>query len=568
MDVLRLLADARNQAILSLLHAEPSYARRVAQLVEYPEPEVTRRLRRMEKAGLVSGTWQHIGKNVKMYRPTTSDIRVTLGAEGMHVALGDAHVIRHDPVPLGMPPVPEIAGRDAELEMLHQAWPTCLVLGMPGIGKTAVAAAYAHQAAPAFWHAFRGAESVTWLATRFALFVAQRGDSTLLEAVRDSDPLDHARLLEDALVHDSHVVVLDDLHRAEQPLAGILRVAMGQKRAGQLVVTSRQRPAGLASPGLHTLELTGVPDAAVQRIVGPCDAPLVRRLQKQLGGHPLALHLLRGAAQHLGVGPGDLLDRAPSTEIQAYLLEELDKGLSEGERRVLGAACIMIGPFTHKDLAAVNPRARATDLASLQRQCLVGQTAEGAVLHDIVRAFFYARLDDPIEMHLAAAGHAAQKGTAGGRIEAMHHWMVAGRRDKVLELVSQNLDVREHDLLHSRHATRYSEILHSFERQDVPDDRTWALLCDERGDLDFSQGEWEEALRHYDEADAYFQQNKDGWEDEDLAWKRAMALQRLGRLDEASRAVAEALKDAPPSGRPRERLEKLQAELDATALPA
>lgn len=82
LDVVKIVSNGSNRAILAALAEAPSYARALARRVGLTEGEVQRRLRRMEIAGLVRGGWRHAGKTIKEYRLLAAglDVRFADGA--------------------------------------------------------------------------------------------------------------------------------------------------------------------------------------------------------------------------------------------------------------------------------------------------------------------------------------------------------------------------------------------------------------------------------------------------------------------------------------------------------
>ena len=131
----------------------------------------------------------------------------------------------------------------------------------------------------------------------------------------------------------------------------------------------------------------------------------------------------------------------------------------------------------------------------------------------------------------------------------------------MLDLLERNLDLREFDAMDGGYHHLYLGILELFPRDEVRDERRWALIEDEKGDIRLHRGEAERALQHYATALAYFQAAKDAPRITDLAWKRGLALQQLGKVADARAAADEGLRVARAAGVATERLEQLRAEL-------
>lgn len=577
--LLRELSQKPNQAILNQLAFEPSYPRRISEMLEMPETEVARRLRRMERLGLVAGDWAYVGKNVKLYKLLVDRLEVQVDHEGIKIDLhgpdGDRPAVVREAFTMHVPTAEGFVGREDEAEALDGPEPVVVLQGLPGVGKTALAAHYAHEHVGdrrVFWHSFRGVESLAWLAGRLGAFLSQAGDRTLLAAVRQtSEPAELRELVWDGMDRDDLLLVLDDLHRLEDDaVQEFLADTPSRIQNAKLLLTSREGPVHLPQPGrVRVLPLGGLDDEAMQELCAAkgvrIPKKLVPRLRDEVGGHPMALNLFIETVKELGVEPDELLDRIPERNLEEYLLREVHQALSEDERRVLALASLFRGAFTAKDLGALATRSVQGPLLKVRRRLLVQTLEDGFALHEVVRNFFHQFLDDPQKMHERLADHFLKNRTIEGRLEAYHHLNEAGRRNRILHLIEEDFDLHEFQGLDTEYQDLYMKVLDLFDRTDVADARRWAILEDERGDILLNRRKANAALKHYDAAVEIFQ---DAGEDvdrlADLAWKRAIALEQLGKADQALDACQAALKLDRIPKRQRRRLEETSARLAAS----
>ncbi|MFO1533269.1 MAG: hypothetical protein ABR562_06180 [Thermoplasmatota archaeon] len=570
--LLKAVSNGANRAILGLLAVEASYPRRIGVLLGYPEGEVARRLRRLEGMGLVASAWgrqgDRDGKNVKLYRLAATTLTIRIAASGIDVKVaGAAKPTRPAPAPSNIPHVGEFVGRTQELAQLAGPDAVHLVLGMPGVGKTTLLARHAStQARPVFWRSFRGVETMTWLANQVALFLGANGDGALLDRLEAApDEAAAAEATVRAMDASGALFVLDDAHRAEDSaVRQFLSDAVARMRNARLLVGSRDWVAHDPSrPGLRILRLAGLPDADAATLLqgrGVTVPPhLVPRLRSEAGGHPLALNLLAQAA----LDSGDLeklLDHKPERDLETWLLQEIDDRLGDDERLVLAHASLFRTPFSAADIAALSGKRIEGALTRLRRRMLVLDAPGGHALGEVVQNFFYARLQDKKALHGKAAAHALARGTTESRLEAMHHYLAAGERRKVLELVETNIDLHDYAFIDAGYHRLYNEVLAAFTRKEVGDDRHWALILDEKGDIALHAGDAAAALPLYQEALALFQRLKDAAGTVDAGWKLALALEKLGRGKDA-RIVCDDLLRAAPDGQAKERLVELQGRL-------
>ncbi len=572
--MLRLLTSSKNQSILGLLAIEPSYPRRLAEILDLSEADVGRRLRRMKKVGLVTSDWAQVGQNVKLYRLTSDQFQLKISPEGVHVSLdgkdGPKMPVAHtETAPEALPSAASFVGRHRELQALTGPEPV-VVLGLPGIGKTSLLAHHAGQMdgqGNVFWCGCRGVESFNWLAHRFALFFAQQGDSSLLRAIeKDTELADKWELMLTGMDKPGNLFVFDDAHRVtDESVRSFLDDAAGRVDEAKIVLAARE-PIQIhpESERVRSIQLEGLADEDIHAFLEakeiPADDDILRTLREEVGGHPLALNLLVGTAQSRQKPLEDILARMPKEDLEHFLLREVNDTLEEDERSVISLASLFRTQFTIDDLQTLTKRPVNGPLLRLRRKLLIETRGEGYFLHETLRNFFHDHLGDRKRLHQKVADRYLESDTEEGRLEAMHHLLAAGRRDRVLEMLETNLDLREFERIDTGYHDLYMSVLSLFRREEVTDDRRWAIMEDERGDILYHRGDLEGALEHYDEALAYFRDQKDQSFAADLEWKRALILSRLGREKEAEAARRKGLESAPRDGLSRQRLEEMETE--------
>lgn len=573
--VLKAVANEHNQAILSLLAVEPTYPRRIAELLTMDETGVARRLKRMSAAGLVEAEWEHVGKNVKIYRLIPEALQVAFAADGLRVEMLEPGGQRTstsvvDRVPRRLPSVDGFVGREAELAVLEGPSPVVVVDGMPGVGKSSLVAAFVHQVkdeATVFFHRCRGTESIRWLASRLGVELADQGDRRLLDAVEaGAEVPDLTDLLLDAIDTPGRVVVLDDVHTIEDdPVERLLSEAIERTREGKLILSGRQRVAyNPALDHVERLHLTGLDDQAIDAFLEAegieLPGDLKPQLRAEVGGHPLALALFLEASRAPDVEIEDLLDRIPEEDLERWLLREVDDNLGDRDRAVLAHAGLFRDTFTERDLRAVYDKDPTGALLRLRRRHLIEHLGDAYAIHEVLANHFRRSLDDQRALHDRLARHYLSKGTVEARLEAMHHYLAAGKRTRVLGLLEEDLDLAELDVIDQGYHNLYLRVLDRFDEADIRDPRQRALLHDEKGDIRFHRGEHETALGHHEQAAQLFDKLDEPPRLADLAWKRALSLEALGRRDDARQAAQEGLDHTSPGDREHDRLTRFLGE--------
>jgi tRNA A-37 threonylcarbamoyl transferase component Bud32/tetratricopeptide (TPR) repeat protein len=376
------------------------------------------------------------------------------------------------PEPQPPPPVDGAVGRRAELEALvvHLRDKQTLVLtGMPGAGASTLAALLARSVglSPTFWHTCRPGEGIAVIVRRLIEFLAWHGHPAAWQRYLRARQLeglfpDPLELLDDAgaaLRRLQPLVCLDDLHTiGDDPqlpaLLERLRHAAVAGPGGLLVTT---RPPAPSIGNEAVVAVGGLdPQAArmlLEQIAGPLPAVVADKLCAATGGNAQLLTLAANAARSAGDAAAlaeRLLERSG---IEHYLHGQIDRGLSERERDVMGALAALLGDEADEALieelldGAPVRRALITlrDRHLLERRLTVGGPVFGQ--HPLVRDFYYGALgrQQRRALHSRAADHTLRAG--GDTLRAAEHLFGAGEPGAAIDLVAR--DVRHH-LSHGR----------------------------------------------------------------------------------------------------------------------
>jgi transcriptional regulator with XRE-family HTH domain/tetratricopeptide (TPR) repeat protein len=321
---------------------------------------------------------------------------------------------RPDVRPSGLPPAAgDFTGRAAELREVRDALEAdagvCVVSGMGGVGKTALAVRCAHRLEAAFADG--------------CLFVDLRGPDETPAAVHDrllrvlgvpaegipADPDDRAALYRSRLRGRSLLLVLDNAGSAAQ-----VRPLLPAEPKCRVLVTSRSRLTALDDARHVSLDV--LPAGAAAELVAalteadPADAA---RVAERCGRLPLAVRI---AAARLRAHPAwDVAELERRLAVEAGRLGELDDGerslsaafrlsarlLSPPEARLFGL--LALHPGSDLDVQAASalcglePRVTDRLLDRLHDAYLVTQPAADRYgFHDLLRAFAAETADSAV----------------------------------------------------------------------------------------------------------------------------------------------------------------------------
>ncbi len=473
--ILRLLSNPVNLELLILLNTKPSYPRELARLTGRDETDVSRRLKLLEKAGLVEGSWRKIGgRNIRMYRLSVRGLRIDFVGGGVKVSGTPGSAPAHEARSLfsleaGPPRQRLFVGRRGELEKLRSAGtPIVVVWGMSGIGKTSLVAKAFEDLGKLYWHTLSRLDTPEYVLWRLAFFLSGLGYSRLLNYL--GTPGRSVELAADMAVEGlsaaGATLVFDDYHVVEGSEAGALVRRLAKRSGGyRVVIVSRRRPRGLPyhEPGM-------VSEILLKGLSPPESEELLRRRGVELepgelaevyaatAGHPLLLHMFAEAYRSGGLGQY-------KGEAARYLWREVYSALPEPERKLLSILAAFEDPQPPELIAELSGiRGPEPHLYRLADRGLVEQLPEGFRAYPLVASLIgrAGRRD----LRLKAAEYYARRGGWINRLRAMKYYLEAGRPERAAELVAER--IRRDDYTYLSYFDSYAELVEKLASARLP----------------------------------------------------------------------------------------------------
>ncbi len=275
-EILKLVGSKVNAEVMTLLRRHPMSPCDLSQYLNKKEGDIVRRLKRMERAGLVTGTWgSRLGEPVKLYSLAFHDISINVHQEGLSVVLknttnkqvaanptsaegasvsgitsnADSSIINyHVDENFESGSTYQVVGRDYELNALQDEQISFFfIVGMAGIGKTSVVKKFAQEryeqskkpateeSSPTFWHRFKEIDTLSFLMGRLSIFFSRNNVNDLVGYLdKDSrDTLSFASAHESTMVDiaidsfdkvNNCLLIFDDYHRVrDEKISNFLR---------------------------------------------------------------------------------------------------------------------------------------------------------------------------------------------------------------------------------------------------------------------------------------------------------------------------------------------------------
>ncbi|WP_420597056.1 ATP-binding protein [Deinococcus sp.] len=342
-------------------------------------------------------------------------------------------------VPASASPAFSLVGRQEAWAELRRRPPVALLLGEPGIGKTALARAACGNVkvltllgqelaantpfSPATAALERHLAGLTDTERSALLPLLPGKDLPPDPALRASFRRTVARIIGERLGADG-ILLLEDLHWFDSATCEMLPEVLARCRQVGTWVIATARPHELAQnaaaahllpPGTLRLTLGPLESADLWRLVQdwtshPPDAEFVSWLDEATAGNPLAVReTLRLLRVSQGEGPLSVPPESEAAPVRALILTRLEH-LGAPSKRVLEAASVCSGAFSLAELAGTTALDEWTCLELLEGAVLAGLLEEDGGLfrfaHDLIRRAVVSSLSPAraalLHRHMAA----------------------------------------------------------------------------------------------------------------------------------------------------------------------
>ncbi len=504
-ELLKILSNKTNLEIINLLKNEPSYPRKISEILGMQEAYISRILTQLEKLGILRSQWAYRERNVKLYSLDTEEISIAFEPGGVKICVktkGEREIsVSYEAFRFEVPEIHGFVGRELEMQLLERS-PVIVIEGMPGIGKTYLAACYVEKAKKegkkVFWHTFTEIDSFHYLINKLSVFLNNLGYSNLLEYVKQEGKDDRIllSLFQQGIPEDA-VLCFDGFQQVkDDKIIAMFRLLKTVK--GKIIVTSRERPPFLTSSrtDITEIRLSSLSERESRDLLRSRGIPLedgnLKKAHHRLGGHPLILDMFCEAVRERGVA--DLLESLPVHQVEDYLWSEIFEKLSEKDRQLVECISMFRVPASTEILRKVYKDGFWMVLKGLERRMLIRRQNGSYTLPSMIKEFTYRRVSRKNELHHEIALSYLEGGRLEGILEAMYHFLEAGEEEKAAELVVKSQEI---DLIEQGYLSPYLEILNHFSPDVSPE--IWCSIKHEKGRILVLYGDLKSAYSEFTE---------------------------------------------------------------------
>jgi len=256
---LGLLANEVNLQILLVLSKNPTYTRELSLILDRDETDISRRLKRLEEAGLVKGKWIRIrDRNVKVYFLARGDFEIRLRGGRIELDIGSDTIFTIlDFRGHGWISTEPIFGRDRELEILSMhGWRVAHIWGPPGSGKTHLTSIHIlnnWRNRPVYWiHSTN--DPIDIILWRIGLYLSNLGYNKLLNKHLTIN--DAVKSIKEGLEETRLILVVDNFHQLGSEASRLFKeLAIVIEEPSLYIISNRREDLPYWAGGILSLEL-------------------------------------------------------------------------------------------------------------------------------------------------------------------------------------------------------------------------------------------------------------------------------------------------------------------------
>ena len=513
---LKIISNAVNAKIMILLKRHPMSPRDLARHIGKDEADIVRRLRNMQRSGLVDSAWgTRLGKNVKLYSLAASGFEVDIMNEGIRIHFDrDGNEMKKPPLFISesLEEVVEpadgasIIGRRQELDVLHsRELDFIFVVGVAGIGKTSLAKKFAseysstinnnqYNACFVFWHTFKEIDTLPFLLGKLAVFLSNRGIKDLIQHLGQFVGMETFATNTRTVTFNALgklpgcVLILDDYHKVKDEkisflIKGLMEHAVKSnttERIKVIVLSRYEAPFYLNYPNCKELTLSGLSLEDASGIILSLDPKTLELAWKRYAGHPMALKIFslfkKQMESKVDSNRIDSLHAAGSlAQLLSYFQREIFSILDEDELTLLTRLSVFRTPVSAKafqDMHSIRHRRNMNYLLrSMQKKMLISisPSRQEISLHDTLKDAIYATLLYPSDIHALAAKYYLQEGHIESIVESMYHLIKCGRINEIMSMLEDEIIHEKYGFVEHGYAGPLLSILTAIDLTDVSD---------------------------------------------------------------------------------------------------
>jgi tetratricopeptide (TPR) repeat protein/AAA+ ATPase superfamily predicted ATPase len=395
-----------------------------------------------------------------------------------------------------------------------------VVHGIAGIGKTTLLAKFAQEVRDStnlFWYKVHEWINLKILLRPLAEFLSHLGRKGLERYLAQTETPrvgEVCAILENDLADAEILLIVDDVQKSEPDvlefLSALITVLTPLERV-RIIVASREIPtfynrSEVVTGIIEEMNLQGLDRDSASKMLSVRSVPekAIEAIYDATDGHPLFLQLIDDPHSFLG------------KDVRMFIEHEVHSKLDLIEKRILEIASVFRYPVTMDAFFIMEEemerdKGRAQDMnyedymvdydtldGLLSKSLLQESMGRLIGMHDLIREFFYSRLRprQRVALHRAASSFYLEDSSVPAYVEALYHSLSAGDEEKAIRIAAAHGRMIIAKGYAAPFAPLVGQVLETC-REISPDDRMELLTL--RGQIHDIQGDWDEAIDHFEE---------------------------------------------------------------------
>ncbi len=512
-EVLKALSsDVNLRIIVTLGKLGGSNPRELAKLLGMCESDVSRRLSRLRKLGIVDCEWVRVGnKNVKVFKLRVSELTIDLVTGKVSTSrkllstLSDELLTKY--LRSKVPEVRLFVGRHDELRRLRRSGSNVVIVtGLHGIGKTFLVANYLREyvKGPTYWINLSSADHAEDVVRRLAIYLSSLGRNELLNYINagGNDVDIYVEIISEILSALNAHLVVDDYQKVSDPRLRELIASLARRLVGgKLIVISRRLPHELLT-SLHNvlhIKLLGFNLMEAMELLRKLGVNLSKEefseVYASTRGHPLLLKMFADVVRNYGLSKAmEILSKG---DLPKSLWSMIHKSLKPEERELLRVlSCINepLPPEVIREL--ISSKYVIKYLYALEDYGLIEDFGGKFGINDLIRevalkAYHGGRVCR--EVYRSIAKLLTESSDFSELIRGLHYCVKSGDESLCVNGLRRRYWVIEHRLL--EYLIPYYEVLKLLTKV-IKSSEGLAYLNSELGIVLFNLGKYREAVNY------------------------------------------------------------------------
>lgn len=561
-ELLKTLSNELTIYILSVLSNRDSYPREIAEILGVDETTVSRKLKKLEKYGIVKSKWIRVeGRNVKTYSLVSDKVIIELSPLQLNITLGNNVVkintgILLDHVSTNIPVAKDFIDREKELEILKsQEHKAIFIWGLSGIGKSWLVAKYVRdENIPVLWINLSESTTLFNILWKIASFLNKLGRNELFEIMNSKfllrdDIIDYLSKLEvDA------VIVFDGYERIRSftEVRDFIRNLLCKTRFLKIIVLSRFFDEELENySNIKIIKLSGFKYSDIKKFFEKhgidVSDDVVKMIYGLTKGIPLLVNILVNTLKSRDIEVESIRKFYEYGTIKKHFVRKIVDSLSSDERRVIEILSLVDPPIQQSLIEYIYGKKRARDIVNrLFYKGLIELCGDKICLHPILLPYIRDSLgSDYKRKYYRKIGnyYRSKCSTFLCKLNALKYYIRSGSYNLAIELIEDRL--KSNKINYAPYSGVYLNLLNEIDLSKVGRKGKVVVYC-ERGVLERLLGYYNKALYDLGKCIEYALESREQIYVIQALLNKAYIYAETRRFSEAESLVAEAEKLAKP----------------------